>query len=337
MLYCERVLDLVLGVIVAVLVALLVLQSHRGRQQKQDWVQRDAQRILDHTQALEQRERAHQGVVAQLESGSAAMVADARSAADAADARVDRFQYELGRSIGWGDQVSRQLLITACTDIGVDGVLATNVTFVPRDAPPDRPYVAQIDHVLLTDSFALIVENKYWRGLVFADRTPSSVHRALGLLLDESKIGKTFAIQMTSNTEGGIGLLVHSEFDSPRTQVRRQAARLKEFIQDAGGSAPWFHTCVLYSHPKVEVFADESSPAAGSPGTVVATGLEDLRAKITKMCGKPRAGAGSPLSIAPMLEQLGADMYGLGDHAQRWTSPLPATYRTPTRTESAVQ
>lgn len=73
------------------------------------------------------------------------------------------------------DLASRNAIVSICRSLSVSGFLATNVVFDPSTTSKTEHFAAQIDHVLVTDSFVLIIENKRWKGLVFADKHPSAV------------------------------------------------------------------------------------------------------------------------------------------------------------------
>lgn len=227
-----------------------------------------------------------------------------------------------------GDLVSRSMILSTCRSLGLHGVLATNLQFIPVDSDPAAPYVAQIDHVLLTTDFAMIIENKYWTDVVFDGVHPSSVHSSFGILLGEEPLQEPFAVQINVAEKASSTLAVRtqSQGHSPRSQVRQHALKLQNILKDRGLHTPWFRTGVLYSHPNIRLYTTPLPPASNRLDTRVVSGMPQLH---QMLAGVQRFERGRPESstidsIVPELATWGADVRGFGDYADLWP-PLPHT------------
>lgn len=250
-------------------------------------------------------------------------------------AERDALQEHMAKAWGW-DRGSRRRLIALCESMGIDAVLATNVVFLSRNGSGD-PFITQIDHVLLTAANVILIENKYWSGVVLDGKHPDQIHPALGLLfpLPHIKIreleGKDFAIQIrrSSGGEGSASLRVHPLADetrrvSPRDQVRQQAARLSVLVKEAAdGWSPWIDTCVFYSHMEALVLASQTD----ADQTPVAANDDELREVLKGFMQTPRSGSHGDLVdiVCPLLDDLGADLYGMGAYRDAWPPLISPT------------
>lgn len=211
-----------------------------------------------------------------------------------AEAAAQATREQLRKGMYW-EEASQQVLAELCVELGVNGALVTNVVFVPVDTTRERKFVAQIDHLLLLESGALIVEAKNWRGLVFDGVTPSSVHPSFAGLLSETDLTPPFAIQISNDSvrpkEGPVQLWwkvrVEAGYAAPATQARRQANRISEFTKQRLGFAPWFATCVFYSHPDATTHVAPQDRTANGSVTTIVGNRDNLRDVIRDGAGRP--------------------------------------------------
>ena len=297
-----------MAIVLAVALALVVWVWRRARARAEET---EREHIEARRLALEEQESAHSHEIHAL-----------NREVIRSQAIADRFQQFAADLIGW-ELASRDLIGSVCDELGVNGVLATNVTFVPSESSPSAPFVTQVDHVLLTESGGLVIESKNWRGVVFDGRLPSSVHPAFGMLVPDDRLAHPFAVQLSreSTTGDGVKVLVRSGGESPRTQVRAHARRLSQLVQREVGRSCWFNTSVLYSHPEVQLYAKARSAADGPAETAVVAGRAQLRSLIAGTRQPSHRMPPPPLEeTAAVFERLGADLRGLGTYAQRWVS-----------------
>lgn len=254
----------------------------------------------------------------------AAQLASALEDRDAATAQAEQLRVHAARSLEW-ELTSRAMIAAVCQDLSLSGVLATNIVFVPTDSSGPSPFVAQIDHVLLTEHVAVVIEHKRWRGVVFDGVLPSSVHPAFAALLDESALRSSFAVQIAPANESSLTLRTYTGAHAPTVQVRAQTKRLAQLLRSKDAAAPWFDTCVLYSHREAIVFAPPAVGSRARRDTAIAADREQLRRLLARLHAKAGAARDpSPVdAVVPALETLGADLLGLGDHAPRWPDLHP--------------
>lgn len=230
-------------------------------------------------------------------------------------------------TVGIGDLNSRLRIIQACNNIGLDAILLTNLVFRPLDNSVDDPFHAQIDHLLITESGGLIIENKYWKGLIYdgvdiAARQPALAELLNDTYLEQVKNAKA-AMHISVTDPNTIGVRMAGPLSpldkqlSPARQVRRQAGRLSKYIESVQPSAPWIDTCVYYSHG--EAVVDHAGRSAGTVIVSSAQGLEDAIRVLTGPTNRPSVAVSS---LAGTLANLGPDICGLGRYAEQWTSLL---------------
>jgi hypothetical protein len=271
------------------------------------------QRDTDHRTELERRDQ------------------DARNTA----AELEQFKRAASRRIEW-ELVARGEIVSVCEELGIDGVVATNIVFVPFDSSPASPFVTQVDHVLLTERCAVVIETKNWRGVVFDEKPPSSVHAGFGALIPDEILPASFAVKLAPTLESGrVEVLSKIGKRAPRSQVRLHAKRLSRLMLASLGRSLWFDTMVYYSHPEVVLYAAETG--AGGVDTPAVAGRMQLRQALTRFQrGTGRTGV--PVDdVARILSEVGADVRGFGSFSARWTSPLSdddARWATRQRAES---
>ncbi|MGW6034878.1 nuclease-related domain-containing protein [Gordonia terrae] len=275
----------------------------------------------------------HQSKLAVVTAAHQAHVAELTAANDVASERYRKLRSAYVKAIGLGDLVSRDRIINACNTLGLDAVLLTNIVFRPVDAKDNTPFRAQIDHLVLTETGILVVENKYWKGLTFHTASHRGQYPALDHLLGDidTTDGSSQAIALVpqSGSEGGDSASQHlikvSIRPAPAEQVRRQAIRLREYAHTNGIELPWVDTCVFYSHSESHVI----HPQYDNQTTIVSDsgGLEScLRATFQKVPPK----TGVPINtLIKALAPLGPDIEGLGSFANQWESPLTSVGKHP--------
>lgn len=213
------------------------------------------------------------------------------------------------------EEASRAEILAACAAEGLHGVLATNVVFLPPEDMPGGRFVAQLDHVLLTEDAVTIIEGKRWRGVVFDGCKPSAAHPAFRGLFDEEELREDFAIQLTREDSEGGSLTVRRHLDraSPRAQVRRQAQRLHEHLKAQTGSAPWIEHAVFYSHPHATVHWANGGPQTKAARTAILAGTEGLRRWLAGRGAAPRSRV-----TAASIERYAALFHALGARVDRF-------------------
>lgn len=237
---------------------------------------------------------------------------------------------DLNRVLGWAasgmrwEWASREAILEVCDDLGLDGVLATNVVFVPPKENDDAVFASQVDHVLVTPAGLLVIESKRWKGLIFDGVKPSSVWPPLGVLIDESKLADSSALQIRQEGDNGLAIRTHTGDRYPAHQVRKQAARLRDFLETVVGSVPWVETCVFYSHPGAVVHATSISRSSRGAKTHVAANTEQLKAAIKALRSEDASSEASWFrETVELLRSLGADTCGLGRYASEWARIFP--------------
>ncbi|WMY78496.1 hypothetical protein [Citricoccus sp. I39-566] len=277
----------VIAVLLVAVVVMSMLFVRRLRVMDRTAAVRTRERDQHFAELTEQHSREREHTVEEHRRQLAALEEEHQGAVQ----RADAFRLAASPPIK-EDLVSRALILDSCRSLGLHGVLATNVQFLAAGGHPDKPFVAQLDHVLLTDSFAMIIENKYWKQLVFDGRLPSTVSPAFGPILDEKPLEKSFAVQVctgrrrdqnrpsSNSDEDELLVRTHTNDSSPRSQVRRHAVQLKDRLVADDIRRPWFWTCVLYSHPRVELHVEPQPPVPEGKATRVLSGAAALRSHL---------------------------------------------------------
>lgn len=303
-------------VVVIVVLALLWRRSaFRAREERRvAAIEQDAQRA--------DLIAAHDAATARARAVSARAVADEQEQRRRAEQAAEATREQLRKGMQW-EEASQQTLTDLCRELHVDGALVTNVVFVPVETTQERKFVAQVDHVLLLESGALIVEAKNWKGLVFDGVIPSRAHPSFAGLINETHLEAPFAIQITNDTivpkDGATKVWWKVRIDAgtsaPAKQARTQGARLAAFTKQQLGFAPWFGTCVYYSHPDAATHVAAYDRTERDTVTAIVTTREALRAVIRDGAGKP------PTAITPhRLEQLIGLFSTQGAHVERFGS-----------------
>lgn len=230
--------------------------------------------------------------------------------------------------------LSRDTIVAVCESLGLSAVVATNVVFVVR--PDDKPaFVTQIDHVILTETAAMVIENKDWRGIVFDGVLPSVISPVFGHVVPDSFVNQAGPYSVRINAfqkSQGIDLLVMDRDDgpAPRQRVRTLATQLGAELEDQIGWSCSFHTCVLYSNPNVKLYAQNPSGSSTRDEAFAVDSAAGLATLIKVWASAKSRETRSPLvEVVPVLATLGADLRGTGAFAGRWPArtalPTPDT------------
>ena len=298
---------LALGLVVVALTVVLVVRQRRART---ELAARTAQHEADARAARAEHESAAERAAREATARVAAVEAE-REAAREQERAVRR---HASRDIGW-DLASREAITRICRDLGADGVLATNVMFFARDSPSGRPFVTQLDHVLLLDDLALVVENKGWAGVVCDGVPPGDVHPVLAALYPTEITERSFAVCFGVDDDGRPRIFSKAGTASPASQVRSQAARLRTLVEDVTPRQDWFDTCVFYSNEAAVVHRRPIDVTERGARTHVVAGAAELRGAIDGMRRGRRTERSVPVrAVAGVLAAQGASLRGFGAH-----------------------
>lgn len=320
----QNALPWILVALLVLVLALLVRDRRRrdaSARHALDAASADAERrrIVDateRTRSLSIAEEHRVRTVAELTAMHAAELAAAEERTRIA--RVDEQAARELVSATWGHEASSHAhIVAAFAAARLPGILATNVVF-SRTSDDGARFVQQIDHVVVTARTVLIIENKRWRGIVFDGVVPSSEHAAFAQLVDESSLGRTFAVQIArlSNSASSQERIVRSHVgrESPATQVRGQAVGLRELLEERLGLRVWCETAVLYSHDGASLFVRPEDRTDGGAVTRILAGRTALDAYVREMALSAGTGAERDLvePLAALFRAGGAHVETLG-------------------------
>lgn len=265
-----------------------------------------------HRQELERVSASHDEGVSSLEAQHARERDELDARRRDAEERAEQSQEFATRSMRW-DEPSQRAVVDACTELGLDGVLVTNVVFVPVDAPRTRRFVAQVDHVLLLSSAAVVIENKGWKGVVLDGVQPRDVHSSIGTLFGDATFEAPFAVQVSRESPTSFRITSHEGRESPAAQVRRQAQRVSDLVGAETSRTQWFDTAVFYSHPDAEVWAAETDATQAGVTTTIVAGGRQLRSFLERVGDRPRTLAPTRIDeLAELFARHGADVRRFG-------------------------
>jgi len=323
----------VAAVLLVVLIVLLVLLRRRARAAEEAAKTRETA----HRDALWRAEREHDEVVRAADAAHERELEEIEARRVDAEESARQSRELVAAGVKW-EETSRQMLLDAVTELGLDGVLVTNVVFVPVDATRTRRFVAQVDHVLLLPTVALVVENKGWKGVVLDGVHPRDAGSSFATLFGDLTLEPPFAVQVKRDSLTSLELRTHDQGHAPRKQVRRQARRVAELVRTETHRKPWFDTAVLYSHPDADVHADPLADDDGA-STVVIASQAQLRSHIEELVRRRRPGPDSPRidELSALFAGLGADVRPFGQPLDRVPAPGPvaAVAATPAPTDDA--
>ncbi|MDT0117793.1 nuclease-related domain-containing protein [Microbacterium sp. PRF11] len=289
----------------------------------------------DHAAAMTALEAEHVQAREELRASLSAAIVTEASAREAERQRAEAILDYARRALTW-DQVAHADIVAALEAERIDAVVATNV--VRTVAAEGRAFVAQIDHVLLTDRDAVVIEGKHWTGLTFDGVRPHEAHAGLGALFDEDDLSGEFALNLTRRPGGTLAVRLTSTATfaagttnrPPRAQARAHAAHLKDALVAAGHDVAWVTPAVYYSHRDGVLVADtpatSTSPGrvAGRTQTPVVGDPRTLQRWLgrTLRPGRSSTPAWDLEGIADQLSAWGANLEGTGSYRDRWRSML---------------
>ncbi|PKI91128.1 hypothetical protein CW368_07645 [Actinomycetales bacterium SN12] len=309
------------AVLVLILLLVLVLLVHR--RQRRSWQARRQQDALVHAQHLAGAAAAHDQQVMAMRAGQAA-----------SDALRDSALHLAARGMRW-ELNSREALVKACEAASLNAIIATNVVFAV--VSDKRSFCAQIDHVVVTDNTTLVIDSKYWNGLVFDGTKPSQLAAQFAALLDEKQLTPPFAVHLRQRDPASIGLRVDAGPAAPVRQARVGASRLHTYLSERVGELSFIDTCVFYSHPDATVVTP-GVDVQGNTRTLIAD-VHTIGA-VLRRAHTARREQSSPERvdrIVDALTELGADIVRTGAFAvDRPVSPVALDYRMQTRRERSL-
>jgi len=306
----ETLLWALVALLVVAVAAIVVIVVVDRRRRRADAARAEAAEAA-HRRELARVAGEHDEGVTALEGTHAREREQLESRVRDADEAAEQTRAFLRTGMHW-DEASQRVITEVCTELGLDGVLVTNVLFVPADATSRRQFVAQVDHVLLLSTGAVVIENKAWRGVVLDGVQPRDVHSSLGTLLGEKTLEPPFAVQVVAESDESIVVRTRQGSRSPSTQVRQQARRVSELVGAETLRTQWFDTCVFYSHPDAEVWAADTDTTPGGAATAVVAGRQQLRGFLEGVGQRPRTLA------PPRLEELTALFASRGADVRRF-------------------
>lgn len=232
------------------------------------------------------------------------------------EGELERIRSWAASSMRW-ESLSRDLIIRAASEAGLDGFLATNICF--RADGTAATFIHQIDHLLVTSNTVMVIESKSWDGLIFHYRKGggSAVQQRIERLpaLRGLPDGKAYVVHLRENHPPTI---LRSDTDQePTRQVTRQIMQLKEQLAQIPEAVElaFVEACVFYSHPQSVLVNDESK--------VDRTRIVD-RDRLRQLLGEMRNSTSRvPVeAIGRWAAGHGADVYGLGAFREHWRSVL---------------
>ncbi|MFZ4841132.1 nuclease-related domain-containing protein [Mycetocola saprophilus] len=218
------------------------------------------------------------------------------------------------------EATSRELILRAVRDDHLNGFLATNICILAHDPHTGKPHITQIDHLLVTDQSVLIIESKYWDGLIIHSKKGKASSARLGLeqlsALRPLPADETYVVCVYADKRP---LIQHAQAGvEPARQARQQAKRLSEALLQHTQFAdlPFIKTCVFYSHPNGVLASDDRT----IDGTLI-TNAEGLSSAIRS--AKSTQSNTHIDALGAWATAAGADVVGFGSFEQTWQSHFP--------------
>lgn len=236
---------------------------------------------------------------------------------------LEELRVLVARGMKW-EGGSRQHLIEACEVIGVNGFVATNVSFLVQNRGSDA-YIHQIDHLIVSDHMLFVVEAKNWQGTIYHRERYKNGYDPLSIdalpVLNEIAPEERYVLQVKDND----AMMLHPKGETPEPvkQVEAQSKNFRKYLASRLGADPG-HTlnCVFYSH--------RTSRLVGGARTfgkyTWATDKHELPAVLEQMQQHRRSTHAHPVRLHDIYEivwALGADIQGVGTYAEQWQSPFP--------------
>lgn len=337
-------LSFVLGATVAVVIALVVRMRANRR-----W-----RATLDERQNAAEVER--KALTAEAERAHAELRQQKQELQEDAEARLERLslQHEAAfqdrrmlvdflkdrarRSIET-ELVSREAILRASETLGLNGVLATRTFILVQEGMSTNRHVIQLDHVLLTDAGALLVDHRTWDGIIFDGVRPSEAQPTFGNLIDDVALRPPFALRITSGAattpdstapaggaaEGSLRVLTHLGQSAPRSQALAHATHLARLSEQTLGESIAVDTCVFYSNATATVYTDAATLTPSADRTAVVADEAEFLDLLTRRERARRR----PLEVeqierlTALLHEQGAKIDAFGDYARLMPAAEP--------------
>lgn len=280
-------LALVLGVLVLVLAgvvtALSVVVQRRRRATTAAMVSAQAREYgltQAHQSNLKALEERHAWTLGDLSLKQKAQVAELTGQLDVANNHVKKFTEMQDKLIPQGDRVARNDIVLACRALRLDATVFSGIVF----RPTGKDFYAQIDHLIVSGGHVLLVENKYWAGVVVHGTRPDEP--AICALLTDAEVEQvsdqgTDGIALRLRRDGAaVEVNVHQ---SPGSQPRLQASRLRQYLEARDISIRWISTSLYYSHRDATKYLAKKD----SKGTALIGDTAALRQWISSELSKP--------------------------------------------------
>ena len=234
--------------------------------------------------------------------------------------------------------VSRKAILQASATLGLSGVLATRAFILVQRGLSTNRHVVQLDHVLLTDAGALLIDHRTWDGVIFDGVRPSDTQPAFANLVDDSALRPPFALRIVGNrtsgsedasdqpADGTLRVITHLGDASPRKQALTQAAHLAHFAEEALGETITIDTCVFYSTATATVHTDAASLTPSADRTaVVADEAQFLDLLVRRERARRRPLTAEQIEqISTLLHEQGAKIDAFGDYQRLEPASEPA-------------
>ncbi|MBF4459992.1 MULTISPECIES: hypothetical protein [unclassified Pseudoclavibacter] len=330
-------LSFVLGATVAVIIA-LVVRMRANRRWRATLDERQNAAEVERKALTAEAERAHAELRQQkqeLQEDAEARLEHLALQHEAAfqDRRmlVDFLKDRARRSIET-ELVSREAILRASATLGLNGVLATRTFILVQEGMSTNRHVIQLDHVLLTDAGALLVDHRTWDGIIFDGVRPSEAQPAFGNLVDDVALRPPFALQITSGAsatagftapgggapEGSLRVLTHLGPSAPRSQALAHATHLARFSEQTLGESIAVDTCVFYSNATATVYTDAATLTPSADRTAVVAD----EAQFLDLLARRERARRRPLEVeqierlTALLHEQGAKIDAFGDYSR---------------------
>ncbi|WP_394254770.1 hypothetical protein [Pseudoclavibacter helvolus] len=233
--------------------------------------------------------------------------------------------------------VSREAILQASATLGLNGVLATRTFILVQQGMSTNRHVVQLDHVLLTDAGALLVDHRTWDGVIFDGVRPGEAEPAFANLIDDTALRPPFALQIVGSrasgsadesnqpADGTLRVITHLGDASPRRQALTKAAQLAQFTEEALGEVITIDTCVFYSNAAAKVLTDAASltPSADR-SAVISDEAQFLDLLVRRERARRRPLTAEQIEgFTALLHEQGAKIDAFGDYAHLASAAEP--------------
>lgn len=326
-------LSFVLGAAIAGIIA-LVLRSHANKRWRATLEERENAAEAERKALNAEAERAYsefqqqkQMVLDEAETKLGQLASAHELAFQDRRMLVDFLKDRARRSVET-ELVSREAILQASATLGLNGVLATRTFILVQQGMSTNRHVVQLDHVLLTDAGALLVDHRTWDGVIFDGVRPGEAEPAFANLIDDTALRPPFALQIVGSrasgsadesnqpADGTLRVITHLGDASPRRQALTQAAQLARFAEEALGEVITIDTCVFYSTATATVHTDAASLTPSADRTAVVSDepqFLDLLVRRERARRRPLT-AEQIEGFTALLHEQGAKIDAFGDY-----------------------